>query len=114
MRRNFKRQKKSGTVTLPLEIDRLSQLEKEFFSSGELPELIKQRMAMYDQLCNALPEEQKAVLINYSDINTHIEVCMIKFFYKYDLLDRATIAQLLLGKQKLKLDIHVRQEAASS
>ena len=107
MRRNFKHSKKSGNLTLPLEIDRLGQLEEEFFSSGELPELMSQRTAMYDQLRSALPKEQKALLIKYSDINTHIGGLMIKFFYKYDLLDRATITRLLRGKQKLKLDIHI-------
>ena len=107
MRRNFRHSKKSGDVTLPLEFDRLSHIYKEFTSSAEIQSLLKQKRAIYEEIGAALPEGLKSLILGYSDINDDIAGRMIKFFYKYDLLDRTTITQLLRGKQKLKLDIHI-------
>ena len=107
MKRNFKHRKKSEDVTLPLEIDRIDQIYKECVSSAEMESLLKQRNAIYEEIGTALPVGLKSLILKYSDISDDIEGFMIKFFYKYDLLDRETVTQLLLGKQKLKLDIHI-------
>ena len=106
-KRNFRRPKKSGEVVLPLELQRMSQLEKEFMSSAEVRSLITQRDAMYDEIEAALPERLKPQVLKCADINTDIEVLGIKFFYKHALADRAAITRLLLGKQRLKLDINI-------
>ena len=107
LKRIFRHTKKSGEVTLPLEIERISQLEKEFMSSAEVQSLITQRNAIYDEIETALPERLKSQVLKCADINTDIEVSGIIFFYKHALTDRAAITRILRGKQRLKLDIHI-------
>jgi len=106
-RRYSKGSKSSKALTLPLEVDRIDQIYKEFTSSEEIQGLLTQKRAIHEQISAALPQGLKSLVLRYSDINDDIEGAIIEFFYKYDLLDRATIKQLLLGKHKLKLDIHI-------
>src|SRR5690349_2112716 len=94
-------------VALYLEIDRINQIHKEFMSDPEVQALIKQKSEIHLKIHTALRKTKKDLIDDYANIANNIEGLMINFFYKYNLIDRETINQIIQGNQKFKLDIRI-------
>jgi len=105
---NSKCRKQSWNLSLPFEVERLMQLEKEFMHEGELPGLFKHKRAVYERISNALSEELISELIDYSDTNSRIVELMQKFFYKKGFIDCSAIMRFLFRcKDNIKLNIRI-------
>ena len=99
---------KSRNLSLPFEVERLMQLEKQFMSEGEVPDLFKHKRALYEQLSNAISEELISVLIDYCDTNSRIVELLQKFFYKHGFIDCSKIMRFLFRcKNSIKLSMRI-------
>jgi len=114
LKNNSKCRKKSCNFSFIVTVDRINQLELEFMHSKEFADLLSKRNALEDTLMNAQSEQMKSVLVDFCDVNSDITEQKEKFFYKHAWGDCSATTRLVRCRNRIRLVVRVRQEAASS
>jgi len=107
-RNKAKYQNGSWSLSLPFEVERLMQLDKEFTSEGELPGLMEHKRILYDEIWGAMSKEMRQKMADYSDTGSRIEDLQREFYYKKGFIDCRAIMRFLFGcKNNIKLNIRI-------